>query len=259
MAILELKNINIRYKTDGGDVHAVKDANLVVEEQDAIGIVGESGSGKTTLMMSILQLLPSSAVVDGEIIFEDKDLLKLGEDELNEIRWSKISVVFQKSMSALSPVHRIGEQLSDVYRIHDKTKSKDELNKHVLDLLERVNLPERIYDMYPHELSGGMMQRVSIALSLLNNPKLLIFDEATTALDVVVQEQVLNEIMDLQDEFKLTRIMVTHDISVVASTCNKVIVMYDGEILESGDVDDVLLNPQHEYTKKLLNSYLNIV
>ena len=259
MAILEIKDVNIRYRTKDGDVNAVKNANLVVEEQDAIGIVGESGSGKSTLMMSILHLLPSSAVVDGEILFEGRDLLKMNEDELNEIRWSQISVVFQKSMSALSPVHKIGFQMEDVYKVHDTSKTKVELKQHIIELLEKVNLPERVYDMFPHELSGGMMQRVSIALSLLNKPKLLIFDEATTALDVVVQEQVLNQIMDLQEEFKLTRIMITHDISVVASTCNKVIVMYNGEILEAGDVDDVLLNPQNDYTKKLLNSYLNIV
>lgn len=259
MAILTIKNVNITYQTKDGGVPAVKNANLSIEEQDAIGIVGESGSGKSTLAMSILQLLPASAKIDGEILYKGKNLLTMAEEELNKIRWAEISVVFQKSMSALSPVHKIGAQMEDVYRVHDSNKSKQELKEHVINLLKTVNLPERVYSMYPHELSGGMMQRVSIALSLLNNPNILIFDEATTALDVVVQEQVLNEIMDLQEKFKLTRIMITHDISVVASTCNKVVVMYDGEILEAGLVDDVLLNPQHEYTKKLLNSYLNIV
>jgi len=259
MAILEIKDVNIRYSTSDGDVYAVKNANLKIEEQDAIGIVGESGSGKSTLAMSILKLLPGNATVDGEVLYEGQNLLALSEEELNKIRWDQISVVFQKSMSALSPVHKIGEQMEDVYKVHDTSKSKVELKAHIENLLKTVGLPERIYGMYAHELSGGMMQRVSIALSLINNPKILIFDEATTALDVVVQEQILNEIMDLQEKFKLTRIMITHDISVVASTCNKVVVMYNGEILEAGNVDDVLLNPQHEYTKKLLNSYLNIV
>jgi ABC-type dipeptide/oligopeptide/nickel transport system, ATPase component len=259
MAILEIKNMNIRYSTTDGDVFAVKNANLAIEEQDAIGIVGESGSGKSTLAMAILKLLPSNATVEGEVIYDDKNLLSLSEEELNKIRWDEISVVFQKSMSALSPVHKIGGQMIDVFRIHDNTKSKEEIKNHIINLFKTVGLPERVYSMYPHELSGGMMQRVSIALSLINDPKILIFDEATTALDVVVQEQILNEIMDLQEKFKLTRIMITHDISVVASTCNKVVVMYDGEILEAGNVDDVLVNPQHEYTKKLLNSYLNIV
>ncbi|MDR1795139.1 MAG: ABC transporter ATP-binding protein [Erysipelotrichaceae bacterium] len=259
MGILDIRNVNIRYTTQDGDVFAVKNANFTIEEQDAVGIVGESGSGKTTLAMAILQLLPGNAIIDGEIIYDGKNLLALSENELNKIRWDDISVVFQKSMSALSPVHKIGAQMEDVYRTHDSSISRAKLKEHVNGLLETVGLPERVYNMYAHELSGGMMQRVSIALSLLNNPKIVIFDEATTALDVVVQEKILNEILDLQEKFRLTRIMITHDISVVASTCNKVIVMYDGEILEAGDVDDVLLKPKAEYTKKLLNSYLNIV
>lgn len=259
MTILEVKDLNITYKTHDEDVHAVRNLNFKIEKQDAVGIVGESGSGKSTMAMSILQLLPRNAVIDGNIIYkEEHDLLKMNRKELNKIRWEEISFVFQKSMSSLSPVHRVGDQLNDIYRVHDKKMSKQKVREHIIYVLKTVNLPERVYDLYPHELSGGMMQRVSIALSLVNNPEVIIFDEATTALDVVVQEQVLDMIMDVEEEFNLTRLMITHDISVVASTCNKVIVMKDGEIKEMGAVEDVLLNPQHPYTKELIESFINI-
>lgn len=260
MAILTVNNLNIQYITDEGKVHAVKDLNFTVEKQDAIGIVGESGSGKSTMALSILQLLPENIIdISGEIWYKDVNLLSLSKKELNKIRWEEIAFVFQKSMSALSPVHRVGEQLYDVYKIHDPKRNKREVKAHILKLFSKVHLPARTYDLFPHELSGGMMQRISIALSLLNNPEIIIFDEATTALDVVVQEQVLDMIMDLEEEFQLTRLMITHDISVVSSTCNKVIVMQNGEIKEMGDVEEVLLHPKHPYTQKLLDSFISIV
>lgn len=256
--LLELKDINITYKTDNEDVQAVKQANLSINKQDALGIVGESGSGKTTLAMGILRLLPDNAEINGEILYKDIDILKLNEKELNELRWKEIAVVFQKSMNALSPVHRIGSQLEDVYKLHNDERDKTRIKNHIIEKLALVNLPERVYDSYPYELSGGMMQRVSIALSLVCDSDLLIFDEATTALDVVVQNQILEEIMDLEEKLNVTRIMITHDISVVASTCNKVVVMKNGEIVEAGLVEDVLLNPQHAYTQKLLGSSLEL-
>lgn len=258
MALLEIKNVDITYQTQSESVAAVRGANIVLEEQDALGIVGESGSGKSTLAMSILRLLPKTAKVEGSILYRGKDILTMNDRELNGLRWKEIAVVFQKSMNSLSPVHRVGAQLEDVYRLHGTLKDSKKIREHIIKTLALVNLPERVYTSYPYELSGGMMQRVSIALSLICDSRLLIFDEATTALDVVVQKQILEEIMDLEEKLNITRIMITHDISVVASTCNKVVVMSQGNIVEAGLVEDVLLNPQHEYTKKLLQSYLHV-
>lgn len=174
---------------------------------------------------------------------------------MRNIRWSKISVVFQKSMNSLSPVHRISAQVEDIYRAHKPSASNAEIQTIFFELLKLVNLPERVYKSYPHELSGGMLQRVSIAMSLLHDPNLLILDEATTALDVVTQGQILREIKEMEKDRNMTRIMITHDISVVSATCNKVAVMYAGTVLECGDTVDVLKNPMHPYTVGLLKSF----
>ena len=256
MSLLEIKDLNIIYKTKGKEIKAVKDFNLNVELQDSMGIVGESGSGKSTLAMAVLQLLPKEITdISGKISFCGVDLLKLNYEELRQIKWKEIAYVFQKSMNSLSPVHKVGHQLSDIYKVHEPKVSKKEIRERVNELFDLVNLSSRVYDLYPHELSGGMMQRVSIALSLIYYPKILILDESTTALDVVTQGQILEEIMKLQEKLNLTRIMITHDVSIVASTCNKVAVMYAGYLLESGYVTDVLHSPKHPYTEELLNSY----
>lgn len=255
MALLEIKDFNVTYKMKDKEVYAVQDACLEVEERDAIGIVGESGSGKSTLAMGVLRLLPKTAYTIGEALYQGQDLMTMSPEELSKVRWNEISVVFQKSMNALSPVHKIGKQLEDIYLIHQPKATKQEIKERIYELFRVVNLNERVYDLFPHELSGGMMQRISIALSLILNPKLLVMDEATTALDVVTQSQILREIMALQDQFKLTRLMITHDVSVVSSTCNKVVVMYAGRIMEKGNVVDVLVNPKHPYTQGLLKSF----
>lgn len=256
MALLELKHVTVRYTTKSKNITAVNDVSLDVEDGDSLGIVGESGSGKTTLAMSIPNLFPHKGVkIEGEIKFNGADLITMNQEKMAELRWKEIAVVFQKSMNALSPVHKIGVQLSDVYRVHiPRGVSDREVRTELIELLNLVNLPPKVYDMYPHELSGGMMQRVSIALSLIFNPKLLILDEATTALDAVTQTQILREIMDLGDRLGITRIMVTHDLSVVSFACNKIAVMYAGTIVETGRVHDVLTNPQHPYTQGLLKS-----
>ena len=256
MALLELKNVNVRYIMKDKKVHACQHVSLEIEEQDSIGIVGESGSGKSTLVSAVLRLLPHRITqVDGEILYNGKDLLKLTKDEMDALRWTDLSIVFQKSMSALSPVHKVGAQMEDVYRVHFPNADKNEIKQRVYDLFKVVNLSDRVYELYPHELSGGMMQRVSIALSLLHNPRLLVLDEATTALDVVTQSQILREIMSLEQNLNVTRIMITHDVSVVASTCKKIAVMYAGRLMESGETKDVLVNPQHPYTQGLLKSF----
>lgn len=256
MSLLEIKNMNISYHTPTKTVYAVQDVSLTVEAEDSVGIVGESGSGKSTLAMGILRLLPENITeIDGKALLNGKDIIKMSPKELNEVRWVEMSVVFQKAMNALSPVHRIGEQMEDIYHVHFPQTPKAEVKEKIFELLKMVNLNERVYSSYPHELSGGMMQRVAIALSLIFKPKLLIMDEATTALDVVTQTQILNEIMDLEKNLKIARIMITHDMSVVSSTCKHVVVMYAGRIMEQGPVKDVLVNPKHPYTKGLLNSF----
>ena len=220
-----------------------------------MGIVGESGSGKSTLAMALLRLHPKSTEITGEALFDGKDLFSISEAEMNELRWMKLAVVFQKAMNALSPVHRISTQIEDIYRVHCPNASGEEIQERAMELLKLVNLPPRVYRLYPHEMSGGMLQRVAIAISLLHHPQLLIFDEATTALDVVTQGQILREILEMEKTLETTRIMITHDMSVVATTCNKVAVMYAGELMEFGMVKDVLTRPRHPYTQGLQDSF----
>lgn len=254
--LLKLKNFNVSYKTNDKPVYAVKDVNLQINEGDSLGIVGESGSGKSTLAMAILRLLPEdTAEITGKAHFLDLNLVETSEEELRKIRWKELSVVFQKSMNSLSPVHKIGEQIDDICRVHNPNATKREILDRIKYLLKLVNLSERVYKMYPHELSGGMLQRVSIAISLIYNPKLLIMDEATTALDVVTQGQILKEISRMEKDLDVTRIMITHDISVVAAACNKIAVLYAGELMEVGYVKDILKEPKHPYTKGLLASF----
>lgn len=256
MTILDVKNLNVVYAAKEREVLAVDNVSFSINRGDSLGIVGESGSGKSTLAMGLLRLLPkNSAQVEGTAEFKGKDILALSEAEFNKIRWKEISVVFQKSMNALSPIHKIGSQFEDIYKVHNDKASKEEIKSRILKLFKLVNLSERVYNLYPHELSGGMLQRTSIALSLLHEPPLVILDEATTALDVVTQGQILSEIKKLEKEIEMTRIMITHDMSVVANSCDKVAVMYAGRLMEFGLVKDVIGNSKHPYTIGLLNAY----
>ena len=254
-AILTVKDLNVTYINKTRRVMAVRRASFSIDKGDSLGIVGESGSGKSTLAMALLRLHPKSTEITGEALFDGKDLLSISEAEMNELRWMKLAVVFQKAMNALSPVHRISTQIEDIYRVHCPSASGEEIQERAMELLKLVNLPPRVYRLYPHELSGGMLQRVAIAISLLHHPQLLIFDEATTALDVVTQGQILREILEMEKTLETTRIMITHDMSVVATTCNKVAVMYAGELMEFGMVKDVLTRPRHPYTQGLQDSF----
>ena len=231
-ALLEIKDLNVTYRNKEKSVYAVRDVSLSLEEGDALGIVGESGSGKSTLAMGILRLLPeTTADVTGTCLFK------------------------QKAMNSLSPVHRIRTQIEDIYHVHEPKASKEEIRERSLELFRMVGLPERVYNLYPHEMSGGMLQRVAIAISLLHEPSLLIFYEATTALDVVTQGQILDEVVRLEKNMHMTRIMITHDMSVVSASCSKVAVMYAGCLLEFGPVGKVLKDPAHPYTQKLMESF----
>lgn len=252
--VLSVQNMNVTYVNKSKRVMAVRNASFSISKGDSLGLVGESGSGKSTLAIALLGLLPKETTeITGKAIFlEDTDLLSISEKEMNELRWKKLAVVFQKAMNSLSPVHRISTVFEDIYRVHEPHATKEEIHAATVRLLKLVNLPERVYHLYPHEMSGGMLQRVAIAMS---SPQLLIFDEATTALDVVTQGQILKEIVQMEKELETTRIMITHDMSVVSSSCNKVAVMYAGEIVEFGYVKNVMVHPQHPYTKALLKSF----
>ena len=253
--LLDINNLSVLYKTEKGNVRAVDSVTLSIDKGESLGIVGESGSGKTTLIMALLRLLPKTALIEGEAIFKGKNIFELKEKKLKDLRWQEISIVFQKAMSSFSPLHKIGKQLTDVYNVHNKNCPKDETIKRIKYLFKLMNLSDRVYDLYPHELSGGMLKRVAIAMSLLNNPSLVILDEATVGLDVVTQGQILKEIRKLEEEIGITSLIITHDVSVVAENCKKVAVMYAGRLMETGYVKDVFTKPTHPYTKALLQSY----
>lgn len=254
--LLSVKDLSVTYHNKRKKVYAARNVNFDIARGDSLGVVGESGSGKSTIAMAILRLLDASgADVTGEALFQGRDLIAMPEKELNELRWKDIAVVFQKAMNTLSPVHRIGNQILDIYRTHEPEASKDEIFERAGAMLRLVNLNERVYRLYPHELSGGMLQRVAIAISLLHKPSLLIMDEATTALDVVTQGQILSEIKEMEETLHTTRIMITHDMSVVATTCSHMAVMYAGVIVEQGPTYDVIKTPAHPYTQGLLGSF----
>lgn len=227
-----------------------------LEENKTYGLVGESGSGKTSLIEGILQLHNKNHCrVEGQAFFNGKDLVKLGPKDLNRIRWEEISIVFQNSMNTLSPIHKIFTQICDIYWAHFQNTPKNQVKSEVLSIFELLNLKESVLYSYPHELSGGMMQRVSIALSLVFNPQVIIFDEATTALDIITQNKILSELKALDQVYSNTKVFVTHDLSVVRQTCDEVFVMYHGEIIEQGSVDTIFNHPNHSYTQSLVMNF----
>lgn len=255
-ALLTVKDLCVTYHNQGKSVYAVENVSFEIEPGDSLGLVGESGSGKSTLAMALLRLLPAdTATISGSAAFRDIDLISASEDVLADVRWKHLSVVFQKAMNALSPVHRISRQIEDIYRVHEPKATKKKIFERAGDMLKLVNLGSRVYHLYPHELSGGMLQRVAIAISLLHEPSLLIMDEATTALDVVTQGQILTEIRHMEKELHTTRVTITHDMSVVATSCNKILVMYAGYMVEQGLTRDVLKAPLHPYTRGLIASF----
>jgi peptide/nickel transport system ATP-binding protein len=260
MNILEVKDLNMSYKTIDGNVDAVKDVSFNVKQGESFGLVGESGCGKTSVAMSLLQLQADNGkITSGEIIFDGQNIVNLSEAELREVRWSGISIVFQGAMNSWNPVVKIGEQIREAMREHYPNKTKDENTKKILELFEIVGLEDSIIDRYPHELSGGMKQRAVIALALSCDPKLIIADEPTTALDVVIQDQILNEIRKVQDVLGLSLIYISHDIAVIAEMTDNMAVMYAGRIVERGPTKEIFANPKHSYTKSLLESTPSVV
>ncbi len=256
--MLKIQGLKTYYRLRRGWVKAVDDVSFNLDHGESLGIVGESGCGKTTIALSIMQLLPSTGrIVDGQILFGGVDLSKLSQDELCKVRWKKISMIFQGAMSALDPVYRVGDQVVEALTTHDNI-SDEEAKTKVEGLFELVGLSPGRMNSYPHELSGGMKQRVVIAMSLACNPEMVIADEPTTALDVVVQDQILKEIKTLQEKLNFMMCYISHDISVIFETCDKIAVMYGGKILEHADAESIYKIPHHPYTIGLLKSFPSI-
>ena len=253
--LLEVKNLSMHYDTLDGNVDAVKDISFAIKSGESFGLVGESGCGKTSVAMTLLQLQPDNSVIsEGSIKLDGKELVGLSENELRKVRWNSISIVFQGAMNAWNPVIKIGEQIREAMREHSPENSKQENIEKINELFNMVGLDETISDRFPHELSGGMKQRAVIALALSCDPKIIIADEPTTALDVVIQDQILNEIKKVQDLLGLSLIYISHDIAVIAEMTDKIAVMYAGSIVEIGPTKSVFETPKHSYTRALLDS-----
>ena len=257
MPLLDVQNLTTRFHTRNGIVHAVEDVSFSLEKGQSLGIVGESGSGKSVTCYSLLGLIPQppGKIHSGKALFEGTDLLQAKDKELRKIRGKRISMIFQDPMTSLNPYLMISKQLTEPLEIHEGIKGKEALHK-AIDALAEVGIPEpeKRIKSYPHEFSGGMRQRVMIAMALITRPEILIADEPTTALDVTVQKQVLDLIKDRQEKLGTAVILVTHDLAVVSQSCDQVNVMYAGRIVESAASDDLFSNPHHAYTRALLKS-----
>ena len=253
---LEIKDLSIEYSSgEGGIVKAVNNMNIEIDRGETLGLVGETGAGKTTTALGIMNLIetPPGKITSGEIFFEGEDLLKKKPAELRKIRGNKISMIFQDPMTALNPVLTVGDQIIEVIQLHRKLSKADAI-KHTHDMLELVGIPGERYADYPHQFSGGMKQRVVIAMALACEPALLIADEPTTALDVTIQAQILDLMRKLKDELETSMLMITHDLGIVAEVCDKVAIMYAGNVVEYTTTKELFTNPTHPYTVGLFGS-----
>ncbi|MCU1429740.1 MAG: dipeptide/oligopeptide/nickel transporter ATP-binding protein [Actinomycetia bacterium] len=255
--LLDVRNLSVSYRTKSGPVTAVRDIDLQVNPGETVGLAGESGCGKSTMANAILRLLPPGTRVEGEIFFDGEDVLTMKPGRLRAVRWAEMAVVFQGALHTLNPVQRIGRQIGEAIELHENT-SQSETRKRVGALLEQVGLPAGRANDYPHQLSGGQRQRVMIAMALACSPRLLIADEPTTALDVMVQAQVLDLLEELQRDLGLAMIFITHDLSVLTSVCERLAVMYAGRIVEEGPSATVFSRPAHPYTRALIRAFPTI-
>lgn len=257
--VLDIKDLVVHYETEDSDVHAVNGIDIAIGKKRTLGLVGETGAGKTTTALSVMNLVPDppGVIKNGSIILEGKDVLKMSESELEAMRGNDVAMIFQDPMTALNPVMTVGEQIAESLELHQNLKPEEALEK-AKDMLKLVGIAEsRAYD-YPHQFSGGMKQRVVIAIALACSPKLLIADEPTTALDVTIQAQVLELMKDLINNRDMSMLMITHSLGIVAEICDDMAVMYAGRIVEKGTVNDVFNNMRHPYTEGLFNSLPNL-
>lgn len=255
MSILEVKDLNVQYITSEAVVHAVNGINFSIEKGECLGLVGETGAGKTTTALSIIGLLPDppAKVPQGEILFNGKDICKMTEKELQKIRGNDICMIFQDPMTALNPVKTVGEQIAEVIKTHQKC-SRAEAEKKACEMLEKVGIQAERADEFPHQFSGGMKQRVIIAIALACEPTLLLADEPTSALDVTIQAQVIELMRTLRRQYQMSLLFITHDLGLIADICDKVAIMYAGSIVEFGTLQDIFLHPSHPYTEGLFGS-----
>ena len=254
--LVDIKNERLSFFTPAGEVKALNDVSLHLNEGEVLGIVGESGSGKSVTAYSLMGITAyPGKLIGGEINFNGHDITTMSEKDFRKIRGKEVSIIFQDPMTSLNPVYTVGEQIREVVMLHTK-KSRKEATNRAIELLDLVgiNEPEKRVKQYPHELSGGMRQRIMIAIALACEPKLLIADEPTTALDVTIQAQILELMTELKEKLGMAIIMITHDLGVVSNMCDRIAVMYAGKVVEYGTVEDIFYNPQHEYTKGLLRS-----
>jgi oligopeptide/dipeptide ABC transporter ATP-binding protein len=257
-ALLQVRHLATEFQTEQGLARALDDISFEVNAGETLGIVGESGCGKSVTSLSIMRLLPKPAgnIVQGEVIFNGQDLIRLPADDMHNIRGNRIAMIFQEPMTALNPVYKVDRQLGETLALHNPKMSKEEIRLASIKMLERVGIPapQRRMKEYPHQLSGGMRQRVMIAIALLCNPEILIADEPTTALDVTIQAQILQLLKDLQQETGMAIIFITHDLGVIAELCDRVLVMYGGRIIEQADINTLFDKPGHPYTRGLLKA-----
>ena len=259
MPVLQVEHLTTNYKTLRGWVKACEDVNFQVEKGEAMGLVGESGCGKTTVALSLLKLLPSAGRIrKGRILFNGNDLVKMSDSQIRKIRWKGIAIVFQGAMNALNPVFKISDQITEAIKIHEPSVGRTAARERVETLLEMVGIDIGRADNYPHEFSGGMRQRALIAMALAANPEVLVADEPGTALDVVVQAQILKLLRELKDKLNLSMVFISHDLSIVAETCEKLAIMYAGQVIEYGDTKSIFSKPLHPYTQGLLGAFPSI-
>jgi peptide/nickel transport system ATP-binding protein len=258
MSVLDVRDLHVEYGTQQGPVPAVRGVDLRIDAGQTLGLAGESGCGKSTIAHAILRLLPEGTGVTGQVLLDGEDVLGMTFGRLRAVRWDEAAIVFQGAMHALNPVRRVGDQIGESIRIHQPKVSERDLDRRVTDLVEHVGLPARRARDFPHELSGGQRQRIMIAMALACAPKLVIADEPTTALDVMVQAQVLALLKSLQQEFGLALLFITHDLSVLAEVCDQIAVMYAGRIVEEGTADAVFGTPAHPYTRALAGAFPRI-
>ncbi len=256
--ILEVKNLETCFDTEAGRAKVLDRVSFEIKKGKTVGIVGESGCGKSVTSLSVMRLLPKPAghITGGEVLFKGKDITKIPANAMREIRGNSIAMIFQEPMTALNPLHRVGKQLGEVYELHHPELAHDKIKDKCVEMLRAVGIPEpeRRLNEFPHQLSGGIRQRVMIAMALICNPDILIADEPTTALDVTIQAQILKLMQDMQKERGMAIMFITHDLGVIAELCDEVVVMYAGRVAEKGSVRDIFKNPKHAYTRGLLSS-----